>query len=1647
VYFTTLLLEQLEDRRLLASDFGDAPAPYPTLRADNGAEHQYLPGLCLGTSIDLEADGQPSIAADADDLACLPDEDGVTNVGGGGVMITGGLKRGDTAAQLDIVVTNTAGIAHPYSDAWIDFNQDGDWNDVGERIVSQPVVSGANTIEFAVPYSATLGATYARFRLHESTGPGLLPTGMATSGEVEDHRVLITFDVTNATEVAKLLARDAASGDVFGFSVAASNDVAVIGAQFDDDAGSLSGSAYVYERINGVWVQQAKLTASDAVAGDRFGYAVSASNGTIVVGAPYDDVRGIEQGSVYVFTRTSIGWFGQAKLTANQAVGLDHFGNSVSVSGDTVLIGAADDDDVGSDDGSAYVYVRVNGEWIQQARLTPSDATAGDRFGFAVSVLGDTAVISAPEDDDLGSGSGSAYVYARRAGVWAQQAKLVAGDGAALDYFDHSVSVSNDTVVIGAGDDDHVAQDAGSAYVYIRAGGGWTQQAKLTASDARANDYFGVSVCVSGDTAMIGAWADDDAGSSSGSAYVFTRSDGTWSQEAKLTASDAAAGDLFGGSVFVSGHTAVVGAYGNDDAGIDSGSAYIVDLDQSADFGDAPAPYPTLRTDGGAAHTVVAGFHLGASVDLESDGRTSLEADADDRANISDEDGIRNVGGSGLTITGGLHRGDSAAQLAVVVTNTAGVAHPYLDAWIDFNQDGDWNDLGEHIFSQPVVAGTNAITFAVPNDAVLGATIARFRLYSATGPGLLPTGLATAGEVEDHRVIITFDVTNPAEVAKLLASDAVVGDSFGFSVAISGDTAVIGVPDDDAMGIGSGSAYVYVLRDGAWAEQAKLVAHDAGALDYFGYAVSISGDIAVIGVPGDNDAGNPSGSASVFARSEGVWRLCAKLVASDAAESNLGGRAVAVAGNEVVIGAPTWERSNFGAAYVFDLEVIGDFGDAPSPYPTSFARGGALHEASGPRLGAVRDVEIDGVPSEGASSDDVDAAMDDEDGVGFGTMVAGDNSNQITLDVQNVSSSARVDAWIDFDADGSWEPNEKIVDSETLSAGLAALTFAVPETAVAGLTYARVRVSSAGGLLPTGRALDGEVEDYQVTIMRDVRVTLPSGAGSNDVSIRRNGTVLEVFNNATSSVLVSSPLAYTRSLLIAGSDTSADAIHIDMACGGFFALAGGVKLQGGRGDDDRLHVTGTGATRAVYSMSLSPLGSTQLTVTESSQSCKILYEDHEHITFDGLFTLTATDVLDVGSTTLVLGVSTPVNLGPLTLLSGGTLSSNSPLALAAGESLVGFGTVDARFSGEAGSYVEATGDLTIGKASSSSGFFTRGDLIVGSATVTLRDANQAVLGTETSLGAAASPGRLIASNGLVVDFGNNVVGYGTLETPNDATKVLMVNGAMQGNSAGEPITLPGYVKGVGTLDHVNITGTYSPGFSPAAVQNGSLIYGSAGTVVVELSGTLPGSGGYDQINHTGSGVLGGHLVVQLIDGFTPAAGNTFVLMTALEELSGEFSSVTLPPPPSGTRWSLVQDSLALRLTLADLPTAHVVARQVFYNRSAWDGNNPAPDASDDAAIASDKTVLLPGQTATFANYTSYDKGVNGLMVDVLDLRGTPTVDDFLFRMGNDNRPYGADLSTPADDWPWAPTPASITVRPGAGVAGSDRVTLVWARKA
>ena len=347
---------------------------------------------------------------------------------------------------------------------------------------------------------------------------------------------------------AQLTAADGAANNYFGDSVAISGDTAVVGAPYHVvGANANQGSAYVFVRSGAIWSQQQQLTAADGAAGDVFGWSVAISGDTVVVGAAYDNVGANgNQGSAYVFVRSGTSWSQQAQLTAADGATSDIFGWSVAISGNTVAVGAPGNDvGANADQGSAYVFVRSGAIWSQQQQLTAVDGAAGDYFGDSVAISGDTAVVGAPYDD-VGAtiNQGSAYVFVRSGAVWGLQAHVAAADGAANDYFGSSVAISGDTVVVGAPYDDVGANvDQGSAYVFVRSGTTWSQQQQLTAVDGAVSDDFGDSVAISGATVAVGRpWRDVGANADQGSAYVFVRSGDTWGQQ-QLTAVDGAAKD------------------------------------------------------------------------------------------------------------------------------------------------------------------------------------------------------------------------------------------------------------------------------------------------------------------------------------------------------------------------------------------------------------------------------------------------------------------------------------------------------------------------------------------------------------------------------------------------------------------------------------------------------------------------------------------------------------------------------------------------------------------------------------------------------------------------------------------------------------------------------------------------------------------------------------------------------------------------------------------------------------------------------------------------------------------------------------------------------------------------------------------------
>jgi len=377
-------------------------------------------------------------------------------------------------------------------------------------------------------------------------------------------------------EVQKLTASDAQPGDQFG-AVAVHGTTVVVGAGLAGVEPLDSGAAYVFELGAGGWVESTTLRSADAAVDDTFGASVALTGEMIVVGALSADGQTPDAGAVYVFEQAPAGgWEQTAKLEALDGFTYDGFGGDVDIWSNRVIVGAHNTDDDGESSGSAYVFERFGPQWIQTARFTAPDAEEFDRFGTAVAILGDVAMVGADGDNDLAPSSGSVYVYERTDTGWVLAQKLLPSSGSFLAGFGAEIDLETGRAVIGAPGSNIAAGIAsGAAYVFERSPAGWVETQLLLAPDASSADQFGAAVAVQGDTLLIGAWNSGETGFEPGAVYVFELGETRFVPASKLLAGDADHGARFGSSVGIEGETIVVGAVFDAGAGDFAGAAYV----------------------------------------------------------------------------------------------------------------------------------------------------------------------------------------------------------------------------------------------------------------------------------------------------------------------------------------------------------------------------------------------------------------------------------------------------------------------------------------------------------------------------------------------------------------------------------------------------------------------------------------------------------------------------------------------------------------------------------------------------------------------------------------------------------------------------------------------------------------------------------------------------------------------------------------------------------------------------------------------------------------------------------------------------------------------------------------------------------------
>ena len=662
-----------------------------------------------------------------------------------------------------------------------------------------------------------------------------------------------------------------------------------------------------------------KLIADDTAQERSFGQGIDISGDTIVVGAYKDSANGTLAGAAYVFVRNeggADGWDQVVKLTASDAAANAHFGYDVAISGDTIVVGAFGNSNY---TGAAYVFERNAGgmdSWGQVQKLTASGGSIHDFFGEFVDISGDTIVVGAPMADSY---SGTAYIFERNTGGkdnWGQVAELLPTTSPDSDArFGWSVAISGGTAVVGAYYDGTYAP--GSAYVFGRNQGGtdnWGEVQKITGQDTADFDRFGYAVDIAVDTIVVGARDHDDGDSETGAAYVFERNQGggdQWGQVQKLTAADAAEHDQFGHSVAICGDQIVVGTPYVDQSGSNSGTAYLFTRNQDgqdywgqvreltgSDTGNGDYFGYTVVVDG---HTIVAGAPQngdgGAAYVLTQRGARWDE----EQKRLGDDTVGGDLFGSAVAVSGDTlvvgapyenRHGDYAGAAYVLTRNEGGA-----DAW-------------RQVTRLPIAA----------ND--------HDKLGSAVD---IDGDLLVVGVPGGDRAHICERNDNGTDAWSIVCTvNGASNTNFGHSVAVSGDTVVVGAPGETAQGhSGAGTAYVYIRNRGGaddWGFMTKL---DAGVSfaednDHFGDAVAISGDRIVVGAYyADLNLNNAAGAVYVFERNFSTaddWGMATRLLAGDANGGEWFGKSVAIENDTIIVGAPMETVSGFGdgAAYVFE---------------------------------------------------------------------------------------------------------------------------------------------------------------------------------------------------------------------------------------------------------------------------------------------------------------------------------------------------------------------------------------------------------------------------------------------------------------------------------------------------------------------------------------------------------------------------------------------------------------------------------------------------------------------------------------------------------------------------------------------------------
>jgi len=708
------------------------------------------------------------------------------------------------------------------------------------------------------------------------------------------------------------------AGDRLGTSLALSGDRAVVGA--NNMFGT--GAVVVYERNGLNWLQVAVIEPADGETGDDFGQAVSLDGDRIMVGAPGDDGAKLISGSVYVFEFDGSHWLEIDKITANdESIGAK-FGTSVSLQADRVLIGSIGGQDSNeSATGAAYVFDFDGMVWNQTEKLLANNGQANDQFGYSVSLMGDTALVGARNDvNSNGALAGSVYVFDHGGNGWTQSQVILAPDGSADDSFGESISTEANKMMIGASNVFENGQ-YGAVYFYQKIGSTWEFGQKLYGSHGGG---VGTSIHLSGDQALMGASRESTNGPQAGAAYLFEFNGVSWIESQFLLANQGDGSDYFGSAVGLSGDWMIIGAFSDDENGDGAGAAYSFNL-QDQDWTEIQKLLPqagaiddefgnAISLNGNqvlvaASYDDVNGRNSGAVYYYEHDGigwnliQKLLPDDGDALdyfGNSIDFAGNQAFIGASYESSNGFRSG------AVYVFEFNG------SEWVQTQklklEDPDSNDL----FGAHVQIHQNRAVISVPGDDDNGVNAGAVIVYEWIDSSwqsvakIMTTdgsALSSMTSIYEDRILINadnqnavfvfeYDTENWVQLGTLEPINPVTSNTFGLAIELVGDRAVIGDPHDEENGINAGAAYVFDYAGNQWTQTQKLVSKDISAYTYFGSSVSLTQNQIIVGARQVAIVSQEPGAAYVFEPEQNVWLETHKIMALDGNKDDQYGQAV-----------------------------------------------------------------------------------------------------------------------------------------------------------------------------------------------------------------------------------------------------------------------------------------------------------------------------------------------------------------------------------------------------------------------------------------------------------------------------------------------------------------------------------------------------------------------------------------------------------------------------------------------------------------------------------------------------------------------------------------------------------------------------------